>query len=137
MEETKEIEIPSFIKADPSFLIDHVEPVEPSEQELKMLEGTRTAIQQLEAERDEEPIMINERKMFIDMIKVMALVECGYAPLDNPSNLYTKEKQLVIDAMGRLLDYPIETIKEKFNSICDKHIFAPKTDYSQYAVIPQ
>ena len=124
-------------KGDTSFLIDNVEYQEPNEKEIKMLEGTRNAKQQLEAEANEEPIMINERKMFIDMIKVMALVECGYAPLDNPSNLYTKEKQLVINAMGRLLDYPIETIKERFNSICDKHIFTPKTDYSQYAVIPQ
>ena len=124
-------------KGDTSFLIDNVEYQEPNEKEIKMLEGTRNAKQQLEAEANEEPIMINERKMFIDMIKVMALVECGYAPLDNPSNLYTKEKQLVINAMGRLLEYPIETIKEKFNNICDKHIFTPKADYSQYAVINQ
>jgi len=127
----------SLLKPDTSFLIDHVEYQEPNEKEIKMLEGTRNAKQQLEAEREEEPIMINERKMFIDMIKVMALVECGYEPLTNPSNLYDKEKRLIIDAMGRLLDYPIETIKEKFNSICDKHIFTPKTDYSQYAVVPQ
>jgi hypothetical protein len=127
----------TFIKADPSFLIDNVEYQEPGEVEIKMLEGTRNAKQQLEAEAEEEPIIINKRKMFIDMIKVIALVECGYEPLDNPSNLYDKEKRLVIDAMGRLLDYPIETIKERFNSICDKHIFAPKTDYSQYAVINQ
>lgn len=127
----------SFIKADPSFLIDHVDYQEPGEMEIKMLEGTRNPKQQLEAEAEEKPLLINERKMFIDMIKVIALVDCGYEPLDNPSNLYDKEKRLVIDAMSKLLDSPIETIKEKFNSICDKHIFAPKTDYSQYAVIPQ
>lgn len=127
----------SFIKADPSFLIDHVDYKEPSKEEIKMLEGTKNPKQQLEAEREEEPIMINERKMFIDMIKVIALVECGYQPLDNPSNLCDKEKRLVIDAMEKLLNNPIDAIKEKFNIICDKHIFAPKTDYSQYVVVKQ
>ena len=124
-------------KGDTSFLIDKVEWSEPSEMEIKMLEGTRNPKQQIEAEAEEEPLLINERKMFIDMIKVIALTECGYAPLDNPSNLYDKEKRLVIDAMSRLLNNPIEIIKEKFYEICDKHIFAPKTDYSHYAVIPQ
>jgi len=137
MEETKEIEIPSFIKADPTFLIDHVEPVEPSDEELKLLEGTRNPKQQLEAEEKEEPIHINERKMFIDMIKVIALVETGHTPLDNPSNFYNKEKQEVIKAMEKLLDFPKEKLQERFNEICDKHLFHPKADYSQYPIVPQ
>ena len=127
----------NIFNADTSFLIDHVDYQTPGENEIKMLEGTRNPKQQLEAEAEEDPILINERKMFIDMIKVIALVKCGYEPLDNPSNLYDKEKRLIINAMSELLNSPIETIKEEFNNICDKHIFTPKTDYSQYAIIPQ
>jgi len=140
MEETKQVEMTPNINhypGDSSFMIDKVEYSEPSEYEKKMLEGTRNPKQQLEAEEKEEPIHINERKMFIDMIKVIALVETGHTPLDNPSNFYNKEKQVVIKAMEKLLDYPKEKLQERFNEICNEHLFHPNADYSQYPVISQ
>jgi hypothetical protein len=124
-------------KPDISFLIDAVKYTEPTEQEIKMLEGTKNVKDFIEAEAEEEPVIFNERKMFIDMIKVIALIECGHKALDNPSNFYNKEKQLVISTMGKLLDLPIESIKEKFNNICDKHIFMPTADFSQLPIIRQ
>ena len=69
------------------------------------------------------------------MIKVIALVETGHTPLDNPSNFYIKEKQEVINSMKKLLYLPNEEIKDMFNEICNKHIFHPKADYSTYPVI--
>ena len=109
-------------KPDTSFLIDHVEYTEPSAQELKLLEGTRNPKEQLEAEAKEEPIYMNDRRMFIDMIKVIALIETGHSALDNPSNYNKREKQEVIKAMEKLLDYPKEKINEKFNEICETYI---------------
>ena len=118
------------IKGDTSFLIKSVEYTEPSEYEKKMISDSNTVDQQLEAEQKEEPVKISDQKIFIDMIKVIALVETGHEPLDNPSNFYDKEKKIIIEHMSKLLDEPLENIKNKFNDICDKKIFIPSADYS-------
>jgi hypothetical protein len=140
MEETKQVELTPNInnyKGDTSFLINNVEYSEPSEYEKKMLEGTKNPSQLLEEEKNEVPIYPTERKMFIDMVKVISLVENGYTPLDNPSNMYHNEKVKIIKSMEKLITYSYDSIKEQFNNICNEHIFTPKADYSQYPVIPQ
>jgi len=121
-------------KADTSFLIDHVEYSPPSEYEIKMLEGTKNPIQQLELEEKENPILKDDKKMHIDMIKVCALSELGYSPLDNPSTFYNKEKNKLIEKMSELLNLNSDEIKTKFYEICENKLFHPKADYSTYTI---
>jgi len=136
IEEPLEQNINHF-KGDTSFLINSVEILPPSRYEIKMLEGTRNSIQQLEAEEKEEPVQVNERRIFIEMVKVIALTENGYSPIDNPSTMYNSEKKKILKSMETLVGYPYETIKEKFNEVCNEQLFTPKADYSQYPVISQ
>jgi hypothetical protein len=70
------------------------------------------------------------------MVKVIALVDCGHQPLDNPSNFYRNEKEEIITKMEQLVNLPYDFIKNKFNEICTKKIFTPTADYSQIPVIP-
>jgi hypothetical protein len=126
----------NLFKPTPFETIEKVDYVEPTEAELKSLEGTKNPTEQLKAEADEILPPTDDRKMFIDMVKVIALVDCGHQPLDNPSNFYRKEKEEVISKMEQLVNLPYIFIKNKFNEICTKQIFTPGADYSQIPVIP-
>jgi len=126
-----------FAKSDSSFMVDKVEYTEPTEREIKMLEGTKTPLQQIQFEKTENPVVKDERKIFIDMVKVIALVNTGHSPLINPSGLYKKEKDQIIKEMGLVIEYSKDRIIREFNDICEKYIFTPSMDYSTLPVIAQ
>jgi hypothetical protein len=79
---------------------------EPSEQEIKMLEGTKTPKALLEEEQNEEEIeklkaiqMLDQKREYITMVKVVALVNCGKQPLSNPSTFYKEDKLRIMNEM--------------------------------------
>lgn len=115
--------------------------VEPNQYENIMLKDSLSPEKLLEMESMEKHIDENissiDLKAFHDdlitKVKVIALHECGFFPLMNPSNLDDYDKERVQEKMEELLKpgFSEIDITEKFKKICIKRIFSNK-DYYQY-----
>ena len=114
-------------------------PKEINDYEKRMLEGTKTAEQLLQEEKEVEECKEDKekviRKRYITKVKIIALNRLGKHPLDNPSTFSRKEKTKVIDMMQEVLNtYTEEDVNKDFIIICEDKIFTEKSDYSTYPV---
>jgi len=122
--------------------IENVPYVEPSEYEIKMLEGTikpdvllKQEEEELEKKEDEEALQLRQRHQYITMVKVLALVKANKQPLDNPSVFNKVDKLTIIDNMDEIMNtMSPDEIKEEFHKICNEKIFTPTADYSTFAI---
>jgi hypothetical protein len=137
MNSDKIIIIDEEININKSEWIDNVEYTEPTEYEKNLISHTKTPKELIGLEQIETPIIIDDRKMFIEMAKVVALVQNGHMPLDNPSNMNYKEKQEIIKSMAFFVDnFDMALMKEKFNEICNTKLFTTKADFSEMTINP-
>jgi hypothetical protein len=122
--------------------IENVPYVEPSEYEIKMLEGTikpdvllKQEEEELEKQEDEEALQLRQRHQYITMVKVLALVKANKQPLDNPSVFNKVDKMTIINNMDEIMNtMSPDEIKEEFHKICNEKIFTPTADYSTFAI---
>ena len=117
---------------------------EPSEYEKSMLKGTlnpselifqeareaQEEEQKKEDKEDNEAQTLRVRHQYITMVKVLALVKAGKAPLDNPSTFMKYEKLTIIQNMDEIMNnMSPDEIKEEFNKICNTKIFVDGANY--------
>lgn len=123
--------------------IENVPYVEPSEYEIKMLEGTikpevllKQEEEQLKEDKeDKEALQLRQRHQYITMVKVLALVKANKQPLDNPSVFNKVDKMTIINNMDEIMNtMSPDEIKEEFNKICSEKIFASNVDYTTFAI---
>lgn len=126
--------------------IEHVpiEYKEPNQYEIDMIKYTLSPCELLEMEKHETIPVVknfqdytdeNYKKDLLTKVKVIALQECGFFPLINPSTLDDYDKDRVKEKMEEILELGFSEIDitEKFEKICIKRIFSNK-DYYQYWV---
>jgi hypothetical protein len=131
------------LKNDSSWLIKEVPYSEPSEEEKKLLEGTKTAKELIEEEQKEETKELTyEEKLeqykrdFITKVKVIALYKCKFNPVANPSEFTSVEKQRVIDKMSKIIkNYNDDEITDEFNTIINNMLLDAKTNYEKLPVM--
>ncbi len=127
----------NILVADTSFLIDKVEYVEPTEYEKKMLQGTKNPKELIESEVDEVAPVVSEKKAIIDMVKIIALFNKGHYVLSNPSTFNKRDKDKIISEMDYILrNISISEIQNKFNDICNDHIFTEKCNFDNLPLYP-
>jgi len=125
--------------------IENVPYVEPSEYEIKMLEGTikpDVLLKQEEEEQekltDDEAQQLRQRYQYITMVKVIALVKANKRPLDNPSLFSKVDKLTIITNMDEINNtMSPEEITVEFNKICNEKIFIDGADYSTMPLQPR
>jgi len=118
---------------------------EPSEYEIKMLEGTikpDVLLKQEEEEQekltDDEAQQLRQRYQYITMVKVIALVKANKRPLDNPSLFSKVDKLTIITNMDEINNtMSLEEITVEFNKICNEKIFIDGADYSTMPLQPR
>ena len=131
------------IKNDSSWMIKEVPYTEPSEEEKKLLEGTKTAKELIEEEQKEEKKELTTeekleqyRRDYITKVKVIALYKCKFNPIANPSDFTSLEKQRVIDKMGKIIkNYNDDEVTEEFNTIINNMLLDAKTNYEKLPVM--
>tara|TARA_R110000868_G_scaffold346173_1_gene607208 strand:+ start:3024 stop:3629 length:606 start_codon:yes stop_codon:yes gene_type:complete len=131
------------IKNDSSWMIKEVPYTEPSEEEKKLLEGTKTAKELIEEEQKEEKKELTYeekleqyRRDYITKVKVIALYKCKFNPIANPSDFTSLEKQRVIDKMGKIIkNYNDDEVTEEFNTIINNMLLDAKTNYEKLPVM--
>jgi hypothetical protein len=139
-EETADFSI--YGKQEKLITIQDVPYSEPSEYEIKMLEGTikpdillKQEEEELEKQEDEEALQLRQRHQYITMVKVLALVKANKQPLDNPSVFNKVDKLIIINNMDEIMNtMSPDEIKEEFHKICNEKIFTPHADYSTFAI---
>lgn len=94
-----------------------------------------TPLMPIENVKDIE-VVRNEKKEFVDRIKVIAYDKMGKHPLTNYIDLSDREKKAFIKNMNDIQEkYNKEEIIALFNEICNETIFASSsTDYSNYPI---
>lgn len=131
------------IKSDSSWMIKEIPKLEVSEEEKKMLEGSKTIHQLLEEEQKEEKKELTYeekleqyRRDYITKVKVIALYKCKFNPVANPSEFSQTEKQRVIDKMGKIIkNYNDDEITDEFNTIINNMLLDAKTNYEKLPVM--
>ena len=127
---------------------DMIQPVEvvytqPTDFEIKMLEGTKNPAQLLEEEHAEKlkkqlevitSSEIDKRREIVTRLKVVALDRLGKHPLTNPSYLSQREKTKLIHLMTSLQEDKEEDVIKEFNDICNDVLFSGKSDPSTFPV---
>ena len=105
---------------------------EPTENEIKMLEGTLTPKELLEKEKQEEQEEKDKKKEYITMVKCYALTKIGKKPLDNPSTFNQEVKIKLMETMDEIIKTMTEEeIKIEFNKAISTHVFSTVSmDYS-------
>ena len=106
---------------------------EPTENEIKMLEGTLTPKELLEKEKQEEQEAKDKKKEYITMVKCYALTKIGKKPLDNPSTFNQETKIKLMETMDEIIKTMTEEqIKTEFDKAISTHIFKDVSmDYSR------
>ena len=136
-EESEDITI--YGKQEKLITIQDVPYSEPTEFEIKMLEGTlkpeallkQEEEEQQEQQEDDEAQQLRQRHQYITMVKVLALVKANKKPLDNPSLFHSIDKLTIINNMDEIMNtMSPEEIKVEFNKICTEKIFVNGADYS-------
>ena len=118
-------------------MIKEIPKLEVSEEEKKMLEGTKTAKELIEEEQKEEKKELTYeekleqyRRDYITKVKVIALYKCKFNPVANPSDFTSVEKQRVIDKMSKIIkNYNDDEITDEFNTIINNMLLDAKTNY--------
>lgn len=131
------------IKSDNSWMIKEIPKLEVSEEEKKMLEGTKTAKELIEEEQKEEKKELTYeekleqyRRDYITKVKVIALYKCKFNPVANPSDFTSVEKQRVIDKMSKIIkNYNDDEITDEFNTIINNMLLDAKTNYENLPVM--
>jgi len=127
---------------------------EPNEFEKNMIAHTLNAEQLLEMERQEEEerlkkeseiteeekeeIPAEHTREYIEMVKVIAITECGHFPLTNPSTLDDYEKNKIKYKMEQIITSNLcyFFVEQKFNEICTKKVFTNKDFYNYWQQKP-
>ena len=131
------------IKSDSSWMIKEIPKLEVSEEEKKMLEGTKTAKELIEEEQKEEKKELTTeekleqyRRDYITKVKVIALYKCKFNPIANPSEFTSVEKQRVIDKMSKIIkNYNDDEVTDEFNTIINNMLLDAKTNYEKLPVM--
>lgn len=134
------------LKNDNSWMIKEVPYSEPSEAEKKLLEGTKTAKELMEEEKnftsESKAELTTEEKLeqykrdFITKVKVIALYKCKFNPVANPSEFTSVEKQRVIDKMSKIIkNYNDDEITDEFNTIINNMLLDAKTNYEKLPIM--
>jgi hypothetical protein len=130
---------------------------EPNEFEKNMIAHTLNAEQLLEMERQEEEerlkkeseiteeekenveeIPAEHTREYIEMVKLIAITECGHFPLTNPSSLDDYEKDKIKYKMEQIITSNLcyFFVEQKFNEICTKKVFSNKDFYKYWQQKP-
>ncbi len=131
------------LKSDSSWMIKDVPYSEPSEEEKKLLEGTKSAKELIEEEHKEEKKELTYeekleqyRRDFITKVKVIALYKCKYNPVANPSTFTAIEKQRIMDKMSKIIkNYNDDEVTDEFNTIINGMLLDAKTNYDNLPVM--
>lgn len=117
--------------------------VEPNDYEINLLKDSLNPSQLLEMETHEtitaeKHFNEDSNKDLMTKVKVIALHECGFFPLTNPSNLNEYDKDRVKDKMEKILapGFSDIDITDQFKQICIKRIFANKDYYNYWTQRP-
>lgn len=109
---------------------------EPSNDEIKLLEGTYKPHEILEQEAQEqiyERTEFQKKRDIINKIKVVALDAMGEHPLAESCKFNQKKKNLLIAEMQKCIHEYLcdpESFDVRFNKVCIESIFVTNTEYS-------
>ena len=120
-------------------------PVQPSKNELEMLDGTLNPKELIKREREEsliektpEEIKKQKTKEMMNMFKVITMDQMGYSPLNDFRDLNVKEQSeymsLMKERVKEYSDGKEEEIRERFNKICIDKLFHRTADITRYCV---
>jgi len=131
------------LKMDTSWMVKEVPYSEPSEEEKKLLEGTKTAKELIEEEQKEEKKELTTeekleqyRRDFITKVKVVALYKCRFSPTSNPSYFSQTDKQRVMDKMSKIIkNYNDDELTDEFNTIINNTLLDSKTKYEHLPIM--
>jgi hypothetical protein len=131
------------LKMDTSWMVKEVPYSEPSEEEKKLLEGTKTAHELIEEEQKEEKKELTTeekleqyRRDFITKVKVVALYKCRFSPTSNPSYFSQTDKQRVMDKMSKIIkNYNDDELTDEFNTIINNTLMDSKTKYEHLPIM--
>jgi hypothetical protein len=131
------------LKMDTSWMVKEVPYSEPSEEEKKLLEGTKTAKELIEEEQKEEKKELTTeekleqyRRDFITKVKVVALYKCRFSPTSNPSYFSQTDKQRVMDKMSKIIkNYNDDELTDEFNTIINNTLMDSKTKYEHLPIM--
>ena len=115
--------------------------------EKDMLKNTKNTEMLLEEESKEEPVKLTDeekekqqRKDFINKVKVIALANLGLYPLSNPSTFPRELKNKTIITMENVIkrfNGNEEELNKEFSQVCIDKLFAHDCDYTKYPVFKQ
>ena len=131
------------LKMDTSWMVKEVPYSEPSEEEKKLLEGTKTAKELIEEEQKEEKKELTYeekleqyRRDYITKVKVVALYKCRFSPVSNPSFFSQIDKQRIMDKMSKIIkNYNDDELTDEFNTIINNTLLDSKTKYEHLPVM--
>ena len=144
MEDPKAIQNSDYLYKTPNQWNTDIPYSDPSEEELKLLEGTIKPEVLLKKEQEEPSIELTpdqKRRNSINIIKIVALNRIGlHHFMMSPYNLSTSQKKKYKKSMQVVLDeyntdeLSRDKIIKEFNEVVDDTLFSNGCDVSQYPV---